>query len=177
MKGQEDTTHAGSAGRQALKHLVKTQLSTWDGFIALGFGSGLSPWAPGTMGTLAAVPLVWWGKDFGPLVFGLMIGLGFVLGVWVCRRVGERIGVADHGALVWDEIIGFAVAMWLAPTGWPWWLLGFALFRGFDILKPWPIGWADRRFKGGLGVMLDDLLAGLATLGVLWSIERLVALA
>lgn len=148
-------------------------LASWDGLLALGFGAGLAPRAPGTFGTLVGIPLVLLGQQLGTLYFALLLLLGFVLGVWVCRRVGARLGASDHAAIVWDEIIGFGLAMLLAPPGWPWLLLGFAVFRLFDILKPWPISWADRRVKGGLGVMLDDLLAGLATLLVLLLAQRL----
>lgn len=152
--------------------IVKAQMRSWDGFIALGFGSGLSPRAPGTAGTLAAIPLVLAGQWLGSWLFAAALVSGFVLGVWICQRVGQRIGVSDHGALVWDEFIGFGVAMWLAPHGWIWLVVGFLLFRGFDIFKPWPISWADRHIKGGLGVMLDDVLAGLATLVVLLLLEQ-----
>ena len=133
------------------------------GWIALGLGPGLAPRAPGSVASLVAL-LPWLALRHLPWPYYLlMLTLGFALGVWACGRAGRAIGVTDHGALVWDEYIGQWLA-WLPVLAapWPWVLAGFALFRVFDIAKPWPVGWADRRFKGGLGVMLDDALAGLA---------------
>jgi phosphatidylglycerophosphatase A len=147
--------------------MLRRQMRSWDGVLALGFGSGLARRAPGTFGTLVGVPLVLLGQWLGPFAFALLLLGGFALGVWVCQRVGERLGVSDHGAIVWDEIIGFGLAMLLAPPGWGWLLAGFVLFRLLDIAKPWPIGWVDRKLKGGLGVMADDLIAGLGVLALL----------
>jgi phosphatidylglycerophosphatase A len=136
-------------------------------WLAFGLGAGLLPKAPGTWGTLVAVP-------FYPLLAGLslpayllLLAGMFGLGVWACGRTGRELGVHDHGAIVWDEVVGFLVSVAGLPPTWPWLLAGFVLFRLFDILKPWPIGWLDRRVSGGLGVMLDDLVAGLMTLAVL----------
>ena len=129
--------------------------------LAFGFGSGLAPVAPGTFGTLAAVPLYLAMAQL-PLAAYLAVLGGVILGgVWICGRASRDLGVHDHGGIVWDEFAGFLVTMTAAPAGWPWVVAGFLLFRLFDILKPWPIGWLDRRVKGGLGIMLDDLLAGL----------------
>ncbi|MEX1826105.1 phosphatidylglycerophosphatase A [Luteibacter sp. CQ10] len=132
------------------------------GWIACGFGSGLVPKAQGTAGSLAA--LVPWLllRGLPPSVWLSIIVLSFALGVWACDVAGRRIGVDDHRSLVWDEFVGQWVA--LLPALWaPWWAVipGFALFRLFDVAKPPPIGWLDRRVKGGLGVMLDDLIAGI----------------
>jgi phosphatidylglycerophosphatase A len=136
-------------------------------WLAYAGGAGLLPRAPGTWGTLAAVPLY-------PLLAGLplagylaLLVLLFAVGVWACGRTGRELGVHDHGAIVWDEVVGFLVTMTALPASWPWLLAGFLLFRVFDILKPWPIGWLDRRVDGGLGVMLDDVLAGLMALALL----------
>ena len=148
--------------------LLRQQCQTWDGFFALGFGSGLAPRAPGTAGTLAAVPLAFAIKMLPPVALALVIIVAFLFGVWICGRVGERLGVSDHGAIVWDEFVGFWLAIALVPASWEWILAGFVLFRLFDILKPWPIGPVDRRVKGGLGVMLDDMIAGALALAVLW---------
>lgn len=141
--------------------LAPLKLSNPLHLLALGFGSGLSPVMPGTMGTLAAIPLYW-------LVQGLPLGwylallvAGFVAGIWICDAATQAIGRHDHGAIVWDEIIGFGITMIAAPAGWQWILMGFVLFRFFDIIKPWPIRWFDRRVHGGFGIMLDDLIAGL----------------
>ena len=138
-------------------------------FLALGFGSGLAPKAPGTFGTLAAFPL-----------FGLMLGLpawGYwavvvvmlAAGPWICGRAGRALGVHDHGGIVWDEIAAFLMVLGFAPLTWPGVLAAFALFRLFDIWKPFPIGWLDARVHGGFGVMLDDVLAAVyAIVGLYW---------
>ena len=128
--------------------------------LAFGFGSGYAPVAPGTFGTLAALPLWWLALSLGPWGYlGLTLAAA-VAGIWLCGRAARALGVHDHPAIVWDEIAGFLVTMAGVPAGWPWVLAGFALFRLFDIWKPWPIRWLDARVAGGLGIMLDDLLAG-----------------
>ncbi len=140
---------------------------------ACGFGSGLAPVAPGTFGTLVALPL-WWLLQPLPLAAYLaVVALLAAVGVWLCGRAAAALGVHDHPAIVWDEIVGYLVAMTAAPAGWVPMLLGFALFRAFDILKPWPIRTVDRRVHGGLGIMLDDLLAG-AFAGVVLQVVLLV---
>ena len=130
-------------------------------FLALGLGSGLSPRAPGTMGTLAAVPFVLLWQQLPLWGFALVVVLGFLLGVWLCEVAARNLGVHDHPGIVWDEFVGYWLTMLFAPSGWIWLVIGFVLFRVFDILKPWPIGWADRRVSGGMGIMLDDILAGI----------------
>jgi len=130
-------------------------------WLAYGFGSGLSPWAPGTAGTIAAVPLYLLVRPLPlPWYLGLLV-LVFVVGIWACDKAARELGVHDPTAIVWDEVVGFLVAMTAAPPGWRWVLAGFVLFRLFDILKPWPIHVLDRQVQGGLGIMLDDLLAGI----------------
>ncbi|MCE5231926.1 MAG: phosphatidylglycerophosphatase A [Mizugakiibacter sp.] len=138
------------------------------GWIAAGFGAGLAPFAQGTSGSLAAL-LPWWFvlRELPWPAYAGVLALAFALGVWACGVAGARLGVDDHRALVWDEFVGQWLALFAAPAGWPWMLAGFALFRLFDVWKPWPIRWFDRRVKGGLGVMLDDLLAGVAAALVL----------
>ncbi|MBR9884144.1 MAG: phosphatidylglycerophosphatase A [Oceanospirillales bacterium] len=129
-------------------------------FLAFGLGSGAAPWAPGTFGTLAAVPL-WYLLAQLPLITYLALVLAaFALGCWICQRTSEDIGVHDHGGIVWDEFVGYWITMIAAPVTPLWALVGFVLFRIFDILKPWPIRWADQRVHGGLGIMLDDVIAG-----------------
>ena len=138
-------------------------------FIALGFGSGLVPKAPGTFGTLAALPLYALLAGFlSPMVIAVLCVPVFVLGEWAAQRTCHDLGVHDHGGIVIDEI----VAMWLvlasAPVSLAGWCAAFALFRLFDIVKPWPINWLDARVPGGVGVMLDDVLAAVyAILGLL----------
>ncbi|MES9855561.1 MAG: phosphatidylglycerophosphatase A [Sedimenticola sp.] len=129
--------------------------------LAFGLGSGAAPKAPGTFGTLAAVPLYLLMQPLAPWIYLLLVALMFALGVWLCDRTSKDLGVHDHGGIVWDEWVGLLVTLWLAPSGIGWLVMGFLLFRFFDILKPWPIGWLDRQVAGGWGIMLDDLLAGL----------------
>lgn len=144
-------------------------------FLAFGFGSGLAPRAPGTLGTLAAVPLYLVLSQLS-LPFYLLLVAGIsVAGIWICQQAADRLGVHDHPGIVWDEFAGFLVTMSVAPGPWPWLVAGFVLFRVFDIWKPWPISWVDRHCKGGLGIMLDDLLAGVLAAGVLYILVRVVA--
>ncbi|MEJ2322344.1 MAG: phosphatidylglycerophosphatase A, partial [Gammaproteobacteria bacterium] len=132
--------------------------------LAFGFGSGLAPVAPGTAGTLVGIPLFMLLSQL-PLAAYLLLTLAlFVIGVRVCGLCSRDLGVHDHGGIVWDEIVGYLVTMIAVPFAWQWILSGFLLFRLFDILKPWPIRWLDRRVKGGFGIMVDDLLAGLFAL-------------
>lgn len=144
------------------------------GWIATALGAGLSPKAPGTAGSLVAL-LPWWFllRDLSPGVYLAVLIAGFLLGVWACEVSDRRLGVHDQGALVWDEVIGMWITLFAAPRQWWWMVVGFALFRLFDIWKPWPVSWADRRVHGGLGVMLDDVAAGVYALIVL----QLLALA
>lgn len=129
-------------------------------FLAFGFGSGLAPKAPGTFGTLAAIP-VWYLAAQLPLWGYLALTfVVIVVGPYLCGRTAKDLGVHDHGGIVWDEIAGFLVTMILVPVSWYGCLAGFLFFRLFDIAKPWPIGWLDRRVDGGTGIMVDDLLAG-----------------
>jgi len=142
--------------------------------LAVGFGSGLSPRAPGTMGTLAAIPL-WWVLSHLPLVaYAAVTLLVCVVGVWICDRAARDFGVHDHPAIVWDEIAGFLITMLMVPAGLLWVLAGFVLFRLFDIIKPWPIGWVDRHVGGGFGIMIDDVIAGVFAACVLQILIRLV---
>lgn len=129
-------------------------------FLALGFGSGLAAKAPGTFGTLAAIPLYLLMSPL-PLVWYLGLTLLSVLaGVYICDKAAKDMGVHDHGAIVWDEVAGLLITMIAAPAGWGWLLVGFGLFRFFDIIKPWPIRWLDAKVEGGFGIMIDDVLAG-----------------
>ncbi|MDH5357845.1 MAG: phosphatidylglycerophosphatase A [Gammaproteobacteria bacterium] len=133
-------------------------------FFGLGFGSGLAPFAPGTFGTLAALPIYWLMKDLTVAIYLTITIVAFIVGIWICQQSADWLGKEDPSAVVWDEIVGYLVTMIAAPTGWQWMLAGFFLFRFFDILKPWPISWADKKLHGGLGIMVDDVIAGLFSL-------------
>lgn len=138
------------------------------GWIATGFGSGFSPKAPGTVGTLVAL-LPWWFlmRELSPQVYLAVLVVAFALGVWASDWAIRRTGIQDPGFVVWDEFVGLWIALWLLPSGWAWIVAGFVLFRAFDIGKPWLVGWADRRLHGGFGAMFDDALAGVYALVVL----------
>lgn len=129
-------------------------------FLACGFGSGAAPVAPGTFGTLAAIPLYLLLEPLALWTYLAVTTLLFLVGIGLCDTTARDFGVHDHGGIVWDEIVGYLVTMIAAPPGWIWIVLGFFLFRFFDILKPWPIRRLDRGVGGGLGIMVDDLLAG-----------------
>ncbi len=136
-------------------------------FFALGFGSGLAPVAPGTFGTLMAIPLYLLLMQLSPGGYLLILLLTFLLGIAICGVSARKLGVHDHPGIVWDEFVGYWLTMFMAPPGWLWLVVGFVLFRLFDILKPWPIRFIDQRVSGGLGIMLDDILAGIYSLIIL----------
>ncbi|KGJ97053.1 phosphatidylglycerophosphatase A [Colwellia psychrerythraea] len=133
-------------------------------FLALGFGSGLAPKAPGTFGTLAAVPLFLLMSGLTPLIYGLLVLVVCLAGIYICGKAASDVGVHDHGAIVWDEFAGFFITMFMVPISWQSVTVGFILFRLFDIAKPWPISIADKKLTGGFGIMFDDVLAGLFAL-------------
>jgi phosphatidylglycerophosphatase A len=148
--------------------------------VAFGFGSGLSPWAPGTFGTLIAIPITLF-----VMQFGFVAHLGFAIfaalfGIYVCGESARRLGVHDHPGIVWDEITGYAVTMLTVPgaaggTTLMYWVVGgFALFRLFDIWKPWPIREADHSLSGGLGIMLDDVIAGIFAAAILLAVRHIL---
>lgn len=148
--------------------LQRIQLTNPIHFLALGFGSGLSPFMPGTMGTLAAIPLVWLMASYLDSGFYLLLtSLAALIGIWICGKTAEDMQVHDHGAIVWDEVAGYMIAMIAVPLSWQNLLVAFLLFRFFDIIKPWPISWLDKTLHGGLGIMADDLLAGVFSLACL----------
>ena len=136
-------------------------------FLALGFGSGLAPKAPGTFGTLAAVPLFLLMSSLSPLFYALLVLVVCISGIYICGKAAKDVGVHDHGAIVWDEFAGFFITMFMIPVSWQSVLVGFILFRIFDIAKPWPISVADKKLTGGFGIMFDDVLAGLLALGIM----------
>lgn len=144
-------------------------------FVALGFGSGLAPKGPGTAGTLAAwllYPIL--RAPLSDAVFLLFLLAAFIFGIIAADRTGQALGVSDHGAIVWDEMVPFWLVLFFTPASIAWQFAAFVLFRLFDIVKPPPIGWADRRVKGGFGVMLDDVIAAGYTLLVLAVVLRVM---
>lgn len=143
-------------------------------FVAFGFGVGLAPLAPGTFGTLLAFP-AWWllSGRYPPTVLGACVVLSFAVGVWACGLTGRHLGVADHGGMVWDELVAFLGVLLVVPEHPAWQAAAFVLFRTFDILKPPPIRQFERRYKRGFGVMFDDVLAGGCTVLVLAVAKRL----
>ena len=133
-------------------------------FLALGFGSGLLPKAPGTFGTLAAIPLYLLLAPSSVNIYLVSVIVMSIAGIYICGQAAKDAGVHDHGAIVWDEIVGFLITMFMIPLSWKSVIVGFILFRIFDIFKPWPISFIDKNVHGGLGIMLDDIIAGLAAL-------------
>ena len=140
-------------------------------FLALGFGSGCAPIAPGTFGTLAAVPLCWLALQLAAPWYALLTLTLVLSGIYLCGRTAQALGGVDHPAIVWDELAGFFLTMVGAPKDWYWLVLGFVLFRVFDILKPWPASVADRTLKGGFGIMADDILAA----AYAWLVLQMIA--
>ena len=140
--------------------------------LAFGFGSGTAPIAPGTWGTLAAVLIYWPLTQLSSDHYLLMLLVTSLMGIYICGQTAKDLGVHDHGSIVWDEFVGFWITMVAAPVGWVWVVVGFLLFRFFDIIKPWPISWIDKKITGGFGIMLDDVIAGvmaaLVLQGIAW---------
>lgn len=133
-------------------------------WLAYGFGAGLSPMAPGTLGTLVAIPIYLVLANLPSLVYAVALAALIAVGIWACGKVAAESDEDDPPAIVWDEVVGFLVAMAAAPVvSLAWIIMGFLLFRLFDIYKPWPVSWAEKRFKGGLGIVADDLIAGAMT--------------
>ena len=134
-------------------------------FIAFSGGAGLSPFAPGTVGTLVAFPLFWLLDYYlSPVYFLLLIDILFIIGIWACGLCGKALGDPDHGGMVWDETVAFLLVLYFTPDHWAWQLAAFALFRLFDIAKPQPIRYYDQHLQGGFGVMFDDMVAAFFTL-------------
>ena len=129
-------------------------------FLAFGFGSGLSPKGPGTAGTLMAVPLYWLMTDLNLWAYSAVVILAFAVGIYLCGKASEQLGVHDHGGIVWDEFVGFWITMWAVPAEPVWIISGFLVFRFLDIVKPWPISSLDKSVMGGMGIMVDDMVAG-----------------
>ncbi len=141
-------------------------------FLAFGFGSGLAPKAPGTFGSVVGALIAWCMLWLAPMHYVLLTIIMFGIGVWLCGASSAKLGVHDHSGIVWDEIVGMMITYFLIPKGWIWLVLGFMLFRFFDVLKPWPISWLDKRVHGGFGIMIDDVIAGVFSLAVLQLLSR-----
>ncbi len=161
--------------RPSIPPALRRHPLTW---IAIGFGSGLAPKAPGTAGSvLALLPVVWLSQLSAVYYIAFLVG-AFALGIWASHHVVTNLKTQDHQSIVWDEMVGVWIAVFglsaVTLVDWGWLLLGLGLFRAFDIAKPWPISIVDRDIHGGLGVMLDDVLAGIAALGTLTLIRMLV---
>lgn len=133
-------------------------------FLALGFGSGLAPKAPGTFGTLAAIPVFLLMTPFSDQYYAAVVAIMCMFGIHICGKTASDVGVHDHPAIVWDEFVGFFITMFMVPLSWQSVVVGFALFRFFDIVKPWPISYLDKHMDGGAGIMFDDVVAGLMAL-------------
>ncbi len=155
---------------------VKPNLRNPIHLLAFGLGSGCAPKAPGTFGTLAAIPFWWLFLQDVPFIpYLCLVIAGFAFGVYLCEQTSKDLGVHDHGGIVWDEWVGLWITYIALPAGVEWIIIGFALFRFFDILKPWPIKWLDEKVHGGFGIMIDDVLAGIFALacvqGIYWAVS------
>ncbi len=162
-----------------MKHFVEQDadlrriaLRTPAGFLAFGLGSGLSRYAPGTVGTVVAVPFAWLLMQMPPALYWAALAALFLLGVWLCGAASRMLGRHDPGNIVWDEMVGYWLTVALLPMTWGWWLAGFVAFRLFDILKPWPIRRLERAVGGGLGIMLDDVLAAVYAMLILAAAQQ-----
>ena len=155
------TTSAEIVGRPSARFVFSHPLH----WLAFGFGVGLSPVAPGTFGTLLAFPIyAWLLPRIGDQAFAALLPVLFLLGVWACQVTGKRLGVHDHGGMVWDETVAFLIVLYFTPASLAWQAFAFLVFRLFDIAKPAPIRHFDRTIRNGLGVMFDDVLAAFYTL-------------
>ena len=144
-------------------------------FLALGFGPGLAPVAPGTVGTLLGYPLyILCASQLNDMALLGVVAALFALGVWACGRTGTDMGISDHSGMVWDEVVAMMLILIVIPSGLGWWVAAFFIFRFFDIVKPPPIRYFDQTIKGGLGVMFDDIAAAFYTLLVLAVAERIL---
>jgi phosphatidylglycerophosphatase A len=137
-------------------------LRNWRHWLAFGLGSGLARVAPGTFGTAVSIPFYLLLSHLPPAIYAACVVGAFAFGVWLCNSVSRELGVHDHGGIVWDEFVGYWLTMFLLPPTWGWILAGFAMFRLLDIWKPWPIRWVDDNVSGGFGIMVDDVIAGVA---------------
>ena len=159
-----------SKNRKVFLHELKDPVV----FIAMGLGSSLAPKAPGTAGTLLTVPLVYFLQQQSIFVYALVTLFVLLTGSWVCGYAAKKLQVHDHSGIVYDEVAGFLITMFMMPTGWFWMLAGFILFRFFDAVKPWPISWLDKNLSGGFGIMFDDVIAGIFSLLCLLALQTMM---
>lgn len=139
--------------------------------LATGLGSGMFPWMPGTVGSVAAIPLWYFLIQLSWPLYALVVMLSLCLGVYVCHQTARDMGVHDHGCIVWDEFVGMWITLMALPVNnWRWVLAGFVVFRVLDIWKPWPIRWFDNKVPGGIGIMIDDVIAGIIGAGIIYLI-------
>ncbi|MGH8273217.1 MAG: phosphatidylglycerophosphatase A family protein [Gammaproteobacteria bacterium] len=139
-------------------------------WLAFGLGTGLSPYGPGTLGALLALPVAFGLKLAGPIPYAIVTVAITLAGVWLAGHTARRLGVHDHPGINIDEVSGLLIAAAALPNDWRWLALAFVLFRILDIIKPWPIGWLDRRLGGGAGIMADDVAAGIIAGAASWAI-------
>lgn len=143
--------------------------------LAFGLGSGALPKAPGTWGSLAAIPLYYLFFAWLPFwAYWALVLVSFIVGIWLCGKTSDDLKVHDHGGIVWDEFVGMWIVLGFYPQGAAGVLAAFVLFRFFDVIKPWPISWFDAKMPGGLGIMFDDVLAGVMALASLMILDRWV---
>ena len=147
-------------------------LAKW---ISLGFGSGKLPYMPGTYGTVVGIPIFLLMAEMSLIPYILVCAVLLIIGIWASQVYSDFLGVHDHGSIVWDEVVGYLITMTATPAEWHWIILGFILFRLFDILKPWPINLLDKYVQGGFGIMIDDVLAGIYGAIVLLTIQYFLA--
>lgn len=157
---------------------MRSSTSIWSNplyFLAFGFGAGTFPWMPGTIGTLVAIPIYLLLKDLPLSAYAILLGVFFLFGIWCCQITEKALGRSDHPGIVWDEIVGYLATMFSAPHGLVWVILGFVLFRAFDIFKPWPIDWLNRHLHGGFGIMADDVMAAVYSWIIIQMISAVLA--
>ncbi len=147
----------------AFKGLIRSPVL----FVAYGFGAGLAPKAPGTFGTLVAIPVYILLHNLSTYSYLAVLVFFTLVGIWICGKAAKEVGVDDPSGIVWDEIVGLLFVFIALPFSWMLLVFGFLLFRLFDILKPWPICWLDKTLRGGLGIVVDDVLAGISSCAVL----------
>lgn len=150
----------------SLSPKTKLSLTNFWHLLACGFGSGLSPLIPGTVGTLASIPFFILFAQLPLMGYLFVVLVASLVGIKICQKTSDDMGTHDHGSIVWDEFVGFWITMSIMPMiglslyDWHWIVAGFVLFRFFDMVKPWPISWLDKHVDGGLGIMIDDIVAG-----------------